>query len=136
MMRKTRFSIGNGSDDPIYVGYSDGTDWNGFANPYFTLEVAQQVLKHYQNQSCKESREQWLNWDLKPSKNFDGQDLYFFGGGFIWVEADTQEKLEEILETITSEILLKDLTVFYPEKYEEIVPFLRNEIIKQLKEVK
>ena len=39
-------------------------------------------------------------------------------------------------ETITSEILLKDLTVFYPEKYEEIVPFLRDEIIKQLKEVK
>lgn len=27
MMRKTRFSIANGSDDPIYVGYSDGTDW-------------------------------------------------------------------------------------------------------------
>ena len=135
-MRKTRFSIANGSEDPIYVGYSDGTNWNGFANPYFTFEVAQQVLKHYQNQPCKKSREQWLNWDLKPSKNFDGQDLYFFGGGFIWVEDDTQEKLEEILQTITSEILLKDLTVFYPEKYEEIVPFLRDEIIKQLKEVK
>ena len=29
-MRKTRFSIANGSEDPIYVGYSDGTNWNGF----------------------------------------------------------------------------------------------------------
>jgi len=135
-MRKTRFSIANESTDPIFVGYTDGTKWNGFENPYFTLEVAQQVLKHYQNQPCEESREQWIDWDLTPSTNFDGQDLYFFGGGFVWKEDDTQEQLEEILETITSEILLKDLTVFYPEKYEEIVPFLRDEIIKQLKEVK
>ena len=136
MMRPTRFSIGNGSDDPIYVGYSDGTDWNGFANPYFTLEVAQQVLKHYQNHPCKDMRDQWLNWNLKPSMNLNGEDLYFFGGGYIWVEDDTQEILEDILQQITREILLKDLTVIYPEKYEEIVPFLRDEIIKQLKEVK
>ena len=68
--------------------------------------------------------------------NFEGQDLYFFGGGFVWKEDDTQEQLEEILETITSEILLKEIFVIYPEKYEDIVPFLRDEIIKQLKEVK
>ena len=81
-------------------------------------------------------RDQWLNWNLKPSMNLNGEDLYFFGGGYIWVEDDTQEILEGILQQITREILLKDLTVIYPEKYEEIVPFLRDEIIKQLKEVK
>lgn len=68
--------------------------------------------------------------------NLNGEDLYFFGGGYIWVEDDTQEILKGILQQITREILLKDLTVIYPEKYEEIVPFLRDEIIKQLKEVK
>ena len=102
-MRKTKFQI---NEDKVFEGYSADTFWNGWDEPCFTKETAQEVLDYYLNQECKESAADW------------------------------RECFQEILETITSEILLKDLTVFYPEKYEEIVPFLRNEIIKQLKEVK
>jgi len=91
-MKLTKFQI---EEDPIFKGFSDGTDWNGFANPYFTLEVAKKVLNYYQNQECEESRNQWIDWDLKPSKQFMGIDLYYFGGGYIWCEV-TEEEIERI----------------------------------------
>tara|TARA_R100000234_G_scaffold47300_1_gene28294 strand:- start:445 stop:861 length:417 start_codon:yes stop_codon:yes gene_type:complete len=91
-MKLTKFQI---EDDKIFQGFSDGSTWNGWSNPYFTLEVAKEVLEYYQNQSCEESRQQWLNWDLKPSKKYTGIDLYFFGGGYIWSEV-TKEELERI----------------------------------------
>ena len=61
-MKLTKFQI---EDDKIFQGFSDGSTWNGWSNPYFTLEVAKEVLNYYQNQECIESRESWLNWDLK-----------------------------------------------------------------------
>ena len=94
-MKLTKFQI---EEDKIFEGFSDGSTWNGWENPYFTLEVAKDVLNYYQNQSNEESREQWLNWqngELKPSKQFMGIDLYFFGGGYIWSEV-TKEELERI----------------------------------------
>ena len=94
-MKLTKFQI---EDDKIFQGFSDGSTWNGWSNPYFTLEVAKEVLEYYQNKSCEESREQWLNWqngELKPSKQFMGIDLYYFGGGYIWNEV-TKEELERI----------------------------------------
>ncbi len=94
-MKLTKFQI---EDDKIFQGFSDGSTWNGWSNPYFTLEVAKEVLEYYQNQSCEESRQQWLNWqngELKPSKQFMGIDLYFFGNGYIWSEV-TEEELQRI----------------------------------------
>ena len=94
-MKLTKFQI---EDDKIFQGFSDGSTRNGWSNPYFTLEVAKEVLEYYQNKSCEESREQWLNWqngELKPSKQFMGIDLYYFGGGYIWIEV-TKEELERI----------------------------------------
>ena len=88
-MKLTKFQI---NEDPIFKGFSDGSNWNGWKNPYFTLEVAKEVLNYYQNQECIESRESWLNWDLKPSKQFMGIDLYCFGFGFCWDEVTKEEE--------------------------------------------
>ena len=91
-MKLTKFQI---EDDKIFQGFSDGSNWNGWSNPYFTLEVAKEVLSYYQNQECIESRESWLNWDLKVDKTFMGIDLYCFGFGYCWSEV-TKEELERI----------------------------------------
>ena len=91
-MKLTKFQI---EDDKIFQGFSDGSTWNGWSNPYFTLEVAKEVLNYYQNQECIESRESWLNWDLKVDKTFMGIDLYCFGFGYCWSEV-TKEELERI----------------------------------------
>ena len=93
-MKKALFQIEN---DPVFKGYSDGTKWNGFANPYFDFQTAKMVLAYYQNQDCEESREQWANWDLTPSKTFEGIDLYYFGGGFIWHELEADDLLTNLL---------------------------------------
>ena len=83
-MKKTRFQI---EEDPIFEGFTDGSKWNGWSNPYFTLKEAKKVLNHYQNQECEESREQWKDWPLdKPSMTYQGIDLYYFGGGYVWSE--------------------------------------------------
>ena len=98
-MKLTKFQIEN---DKIFQGFSDGSTWNGWSNPYFTLEVAKEVLNYYQNQECIESRESWLNWDLKPSKQFMGIDLYCFGFGFCWDEVTKEE--EERIDLINKVI--------------------------------
>ena len=91
-MKLTKFQI---NEDPIFEGFSDGSTWNGFSNPYFTLEVAKEVLNYYRNQPCVESREQWIEWDLKVDKTFMGIDLYCFGFGYCWTEI-TKEELDRI----------------------------------------
>jgi len=93
-MKKAFFQIEN---NPVFKGYSDGSKWNGFANPYFDLQTAKMVLAYYQNQDCEESREQWANWDLTPSKTFEGIDLYYFGGGYIWFELEGDDLLTNLL---------------------------------------
>ena len=91
-MKLTKFQI---EDNKIFQGFSDGSTWNGWSNPYFTLEVAKEVLNYYQNQSSVESREQWKEFKLEVDKTFMGIDLYYFGGGYIWSEV-TKEELERI----------------------------------------
>jgi len=87
-MKKTRFQI---EDDPIFEGFTDGSMWNGFDNPYFTLKEAKKVVNYYQSQECEETREQF-NFSLdKPSMTYQGIDLYFFGGGYIWAEVEQND---------------------------------------------
>ena len=43
-MKLTKFQI---EDDKIFQGFSDGSTWNGWNNPYFTLEVAKDVLNYF-----------------------------------------------------------------------------------------
>tara|TARA_Y100001968_G_C19259251_1_gene668440 strand:+ start:467 stop:901 length:435 start_codon:yes stop_codon:yes gene_type:complete len=94
-MRKTFFQI---EDGPIFEGYTDGSKWNGFDNPYFDFQTAKTVLAYYQNQPCKESSEQWKGWDFRPSKTINGKELYFFGGGYIWQELEALDLLTDLLD--------------------------------------
>lgn len=41
-MFKSKFQI---EDGPIYEGYTKGNHWNGWACPYFTREVADQIAR-------------------------------------------------------------------------------------------
>lgn len=43
VMRKTKFNICD--DERVYEGYTDGTLWNGWECPWFTKEVAEQIMK-------------------------------------------------------------------------------------------
>lgn len=40
MMRKALFQI---DDGPVYIGYTNGDRWNGWATPYFTFEEARKL---------------------------------------------------------------------------------------------
>ena len=93
-MKKALFQIG---DDQVFKGYSDGSNWNGFANPYFDFQTAKMVLAYYQNQPCIETRESWLEWELKPL-NIDGKELYPFGYGYCWHELEADNLLSNLLE--------------------------------------
>ena len=111
-MKLTNFQI---EDDKIFQGFSDGSTWNGWSNPYFTLEVAKEVLNYYQNQPCVESREQWKEWKLEVDKTFMGIDLYYFGGGYIWSEVtkEEEERIDLVNKVVKNcqqdEIYLRDI---------------------------
>lgn len=45
-----------------------------------------------------------------------------------------QQLLERILDALCK-VTKRDLTIFYPTKEEEIIPYLKKEIIKTLKDV-
>ena len=83
-------------DDQVFKGYSDGSKWNGFANPYFDFQTAKTVLAYYQNQPCIESRESWLEWEVKPT-NVDGKELYSFGFGYAWHQLEGDDLLTNLL---------------------------------------
>ena len=42
-MRKTRFCIC--ANEKTYEGYTDGTLWNGWECPWFTKEVAEEIMR-------------------------------------------------------------------------------------------
>lgn len=42
-MRKTRFVID--TNEKTYEGYTDGTLWNGWECPWFTKEVAEEMMR-------------------------------------------------------------------------------------------
>jgi len=39
-MKLTKFQI---NEDPIFEGFSDNSNWNGWKNPYFTLEERENI---------------------------------------------------------------------------------------------
>ena len=43
-MKKALFQI---NDGPIYMGYTSGARWNGWATPYFTFEEAQKLQAEF-----------------------------------------------------------------------------------------
>lgn len=43
-MKKALFQI---DDGPVYIGYTNGDRWNGWATPYFPLEEAQKIQAEF-----------------------------------------------------------------------------------------
>lgn len=47
-MKKAKFYV---SESPSFEGYYDpSVNWNGFACPYFTLEVLDKIVEHFQDE--------------------------------------------------------------------------------------
>ena len=106
MMRKALFYIDGG---PIYVGYTNGDRWNGWATPYFTLEEAQKLQAEfnqgdglrmfYDCQADKfilqyEDDDEPYVWEGEDIQTVDGK-LHLYGIGaysHIWDEVDGDDK--------------------------------------------
>ena len=112
-MRKALFQIGDG---PIYMGYTSGARWNGWATPYFPLEEAQKLQAEWNKGGdstmlydankdefvCRyEDDEQPYIWEGEDIQTEDGiKHLYGIGAySHIWDDLDDDDKryLAEII---------------------------------------
>lgn len=75
-MRKTRFVID--TNEKTYEGYTDGTLWNGWECPWFTKEVADEMMADLRNEGVEtEYCEKTDSYIIKDDNNetpdvFDG----------------------------------------------------------------
>ena len=105
-MRKTKFQI---HDDKVFEGYSDNSNWNGFANPYFDKETYKQIVSYYieKCEEIKDEEDKKLNiesWDeykidFKKHKGFvinedspNAINVYGMGYGLCWHEVEEEVK--------------------------------------------
>lgn len=75
-MRKTLFQI---NDGPIYMGYTSGARWNGWATPYFTFEEAQKLQAEF-NQDVASPMLYDVSKDAFVLK-YDGDDVPYIWEG-------------------------------------------------------
>ena len=102
-MRKTKFSI---DEDREFEGYTGDSYWNGWDEPCFDQNTAQEVLDHYLNQKCKESADDWRECfqevldsedkiifsKLTPINLANGETVFEFGFGYCWHEVEEEVK--------------------------------------------
>ena len=105
-MKKALFQIDGG---PVYIGYTNGDRWNGWATPYFPLEEAQKIQAEFsRGTDCPmlydvmkdEFRIQYDDddepyiWKGEDIKTVDGiKHLYGIGAySHIWDECDESDK--------------------------------------------
>jgi hypothetical protein len=106
MMKKALFYIDGG---PIYIGYTNGDRWNGWATPYFTLEEARKLQADWNREtdfpmlydvSKDEFRVKYDGddepyiWEGEDIQTVDGK-LHLYGIGaysHIWDEVDSDDK--------------------------------------------
>lgn len=105
-MRKALFQINEG---PIYMGYTSGARWNGWATPYFTLEEAQKLQAEWNIGEdlsilydvtkdafiCKyEDDDEPYIWEGEDIQTVDGiKHLYGIGAySHIWDEVDESDR--------------------------------------------
>lgn len=104
-MRKALFQI---DDGPVYIGYTNGDRWNGWATPYFTLEEAQKVQAEFSQGvdfpmlydvnkdefRIKYDDDEPYIWKGEDIQTIDGK-LHLYGIGaysHIWDELGSDEK--------------------------------------------
>lgn len=106
MMRKALFQI---NDGPVYIGYTNGDRWNGWATPYFTLEEAQKLQAEFDQgdglrmfYDCRadkfilqyEEEDEPYVWKGEDVQTVDGK-LHLYGIGaysHIWDELGSEDK--------------------------------------------
>ena len=140
-MRKALFQI---NDGPVYIGYTDGYLWNGWATPYFTLEEAQKIQADFSqgvdfpmlyDVNKDEFRIQYDDdepyiWKGEEIQTVDGiKHLYGIGAySHIWDELGKADK-RYLAQTI-SEFLFE----FNPNKYDDTYEFI-DELIAQFADI-
>ena len=115
-MRKTRFGIDTNEEE--FVGYTTGALWNGWATPYFTKEVADEIVKvnnqvysdnqmdkvgYYAVYNAEKDQYEFYDPDLDAPDVFEGEDcetvdgkLHLYGiGAYCWIWDEIEEEKEE-----------------------------------------
>ena len=115
-MRKALFNIDGGE---VYVGYTSGRLWNGWATPYFPLEEAKKIQAEWNDEdnpmTYDEAKDEFhmhydgddepYTWEGEDIQTVDGK-LHLYGIGaysHIWDELDDDDKdylAQQIIELI------------------------------------
>ena len=81
MLEEIQFCFG---DDPTYLGWSDGTTWNGFDNVWVTEDVHNQICNHFRSEYILMGEDEagvdylMQSFDIEP----DADGLYSYANGF------------------------------------------------------
>ena len=156
-MRKSRFGID--SYEGEFVGYTTGYLWNGWATPYFTKEVADEILKinnqvyidngmdkvgYYAVYNAEEDQYEFYDPDLDEPDVFEGEycetvdgRLHLYGiGAYCWIwdeieEEETEITAEQVSITLDPEELMALGFVEKPDK-ERITEAIHDLICRQM----
>lgn len=114
-MRKTKFNIGDSEN--IYEGYTDGRLWNGWATPYFTKEVADKMVKDYEEAMYYEERlDAYIVVDNNHDNLIDSGAKDLVDRIIKYIEPDMTKDYE--VKNIVSILLGLDFEVFRGEDIE------------------
>ena len=156
-MRKSKFGIDTYEGE--FVGYTTGYLWNGWATPYFTKEVADEILKinnqvyidngmdkvgYYAVYNAEEDQYEFYDPDLDEPDVFEGEycetvdgRLHLYGiGAYCWIWDEIEEEKEQEIQaeqvyiTLDTEELKALGFIEQPDK-EEITDAIHNLIDRQ-----
>ena len=156
-MRKSRFGIDTNEEE--FVGYTTGALWNGWATPYFTKEVADEIVKvnnkgcsydqrdqigYYAIYNAEKDQYEFYDPDLDEPDVFEGEDcetvdgkLHLYGiGAYCWIWDEIEEEKEQEIHaeqvhiTLDPEELMALGFVEQPDK-EQITDAIHNLIDRQ-----
>lgn len=98
---KTRFCI-DSLENETFEGFTDGSDWNGWACPYFTRQVAETVLKASEKNGYKysydEQNDAFVVTNIEDPEDYEpevfaavklsveGEEITTYGiGAYYWI---------------------------------------------------
>ena len=129
-MRKSLFQINEG---PVYIGYTNGYLWNGWATPYFTYEEAERLQAEinqrddmrmfYESRADKfywqhEDDDEPYVWKGEDIQTVDGiKHLYGIGAySHIWDELGDEDK--QYLAQNIAELVIEHDQEWYEDNFE------------------
>lgn len=148
-MRKTLFTIDG--IEGIFEGYTDGRHWNGWACPYFTKKVADEIMRVNNESYCgvayqmhyDESQDAFIREEPEYDEPYivqgydvDGMHLYPIGNAcWIWDDlADCQsEQSKMVMEYLREEYHYLDCEKLYECYYgiiQEIDGYMTDKEVK------